>query len=64
MRDCETSHTTYEVIYRVKNGKKMRRAYVGTEKAVYEQVVQELEQRSDIRYLAKSITQTEVTLYD
>ena len=64
MIDHELSETSYEIRYRVKNGKRILRAYVGTEKAIYEQVLQELEQRSDIRYLAKSVTQTEVVLYD
>lgn len=55
---------TYQVVYRLKNGKKMRMAYSGDNKDDYERIVAELEQRKDIRYLSKSIEYIHVTLFD
>lgn len=64
MIDRESEYTTYTVIYRTKNGKKLRTAYIGDDRDAYEKVVQELEQRDDIRYLSKSVERTEVILFD
>jgi hypothetical protein len=63
MIDRQDSCTTYEVQYKTKYGKRMQRAYTGDNKHVFDQVVKDLEARSDIRYLAKTVSQTEVTLY-
>jgi hypothetical protein len=62
--DREDAYFTYTVIYRLKNGKKMRTAYIGDDKDAYEKAIQELEQRDDIRYLSKSVERTEVILFD
>lgn len=64
MIDREDSYTTYTAIYRLKNGKRMHRAYIGDNKDTYEKVIQELEKRDDIRYLSKSVEHTEVILFD
>jgi hypothetical protein len=64
MIDRESNYTIYQVIYRLKNGKKMRMAYSGDNKDTYEAVIQELEKRDDIRYLSKSVDHTEVVLFD
>lgn len=58
------SYTVYQVHYRLKYAKKMRCAYSGDNKDTYEQVIADLEKREDLRYLSKSVTVTEVTLFD
>jgi len=57
-------YTVYQVHYRLKNAKRIRCAYSGDDKEVYEQTIADLEQREDLRYLSKSATVTEVTLFD
>jgi len=54
----------YQVRYLLKEGKVMRTAYHGDDRSVYEQVIQELKERTGIDHLVASVTQTEVLVFE
>lgn len=64
MIDSEDAYLTYEIVYKVKYGKRLLRAYVGPDRKTYKRMLNQLQKRDDIRYLSTSITRTVVTLYD
>ena len=64
MIESETSYITYEVRFRMKNGKGLRRAYIGNIKEMYDQTIRDLETRENIKWIDKTISETTVTLYD
>jgi hypothetical protein len=64
MIEEESSLITYEIIYRVKHGKKVICAYRGSDKNVCKRIKEQLSKKENIRYLAQTIIKTHVTLFD
>lgn len=64
MIDSESESIVYELLYRLKHGKRVIKAYIGSNKLLCDQKEEELRKDKNIRYLSRITIITSVILFD